>query len=127
MAASLKERLTTVFNRGFWDGYYQGARLGEWSDVYGNKATRTKIYIGKVTNYFSNIGVAEVMVATGSFSVGDSLLITGPTTGVIEYEVPEIRVDMRNVGSAVKAIYALFPLPKNFAAATRSICFSRFI
>jgi len=110
LAASLKNRLTTVFNRGFWDGYYQGARLGEWSDVYGNKATRTKSYIGKVTNYFSNIGVAEVMVASGSFSVGDSLLITGPTTGVIEYEVPEIRVDMRNVGSAVKGDLCSIPV-----------------
>jgi len=110
LAASLKKRLTNVFNRGFWDGYYQGARLGEWSDVYGNKATRTKTYIGKVTNYFSNIGVAEVMVATGTFSVGDSLLITGPTTGVIEYEVPEIRVDMRNVGSAVKGDLCSIPV-----------------
>jgi putative protease len=112
LAASLKERLTTVFNRGFWDGYYQGARLGEWSDVYGNKATRTKTYIGKVTNYFSNIGVAEVMVSTGTFSVGDSLLITGPTTGVVEYEVSEIRVDMRNVGSAVKGDLCSIPVPE---------------
>jgi len=112
LAASLKERLTTVFNRGFWDGYYQGARLGEWSDVYGNKATRTKTYIGKVTNYFSNIGVAEVMVSTGTFSVGDSLLITGPTTGVVEYEVSEIRVDLRNVGSAVKGDLCSIPVPE---------------
>ncbi|NLB67092.1 MAG: U32 family peptidase [Bacteroidales bacterium] len=112
LAASLKERLTTVFNRGFWDGYYQGARLGEWSDVYGNKATRTKTYIGKVTNYFSNIGVAEVMVSTGTCSVGDSLLITGPTTGVVEYEVSEIRVDLRNVGSAVKGDLCSIPVPE---------------
>ncbi len=110
LAESLKKRLETVFNRGFWDGYYQGARLGEWSDVYGNKATRTKTYIGKVTNYFSNIGVAEVMVSTGTFSVGDSLLITGPTTGVIEYEVSEIRVDLRSVGSAVKGDLCSIPV-----------------
>ncbi len=110
LAASLKERLATVFNRGFWDGYYQGARLGEWSDVYGNKATRTKTYVGKVTNYFSNIEVAEVMVSTGTFSVGDSLLITGPTTGVVEYEVSEIRVDLRNVGSAVKGDLCTIPI-----------------
>lgn len=110
LAASLKERLATVFNRGFWDGYYQGARLGEWSDVYGNKATRTKTYVGKVTNYFSNVEVAEIMVSTGSFSVGDSLLITGPTTGVVEYEVSEIRVDLRNVGSAVKGDLCTIPV-----------------
>lgn len=110
LAASLKERLATVFNRGFWDGYYQGARLGEWSDVYGNKATRTKTYVGKVTNYFSNVEVAEIMVSTGTFSVGDSLLITGPTTGVVEYEVSEIRVDLRNVGSAVKGDLCTIPV-----------------
>ena len=84
-AARLKERLSTVFNRGFWDGYYQGAQLGEWSDVYGNKATRTKTYVGKITNYFEKIHVAEVLVETGSLRVGDHIIVSGPTTGVMEY------------------------------------------
>jgi Collagenase and related proteases len=110
LAASLKERLATVFNRGFWDGYYQGARLGEWSEVYGNKATRTKKYIGKVTNYFEKIGVAEILVESDSFSVGDPMLITGPSTGVIEYTVPEIRVDLKNVETAVKGDLCSIPV-----------------
>lgn len=110
LAAALKERLSTVFNRGFWDGYYQGAYLGEWSDAYGNRATRTKTYVGKITNYFSNLGVAEVLVETGSFSVGDEMLITGPTTGVIEYKVPEIRVDLKNVETAVKGDLCSIPV-----------------
>lgn len=93
LAAKLKEKLSTVFNRGFWDGYYQGARLGEWSDAYGNKATKTKTHIGKITNYFSNLGVAEITVESGSFKVGDNLIISGPTTGVVETTVTEIRMD----------------------------------
>jgi len=93
LAAQLKEKLCTVFNRGFWDGYYQGARLGEWSDAYGNKATKTKTHIGKITNYFSNLGVAEITVESGSFKVGDTLIISGPTTGVVETVVSEIRLD----------------------------------
>ena len=113
LAAGLKKKLETVFNRGFWDGYYQGARLGEWSDVYGNRATRTKIYIGKITNYFEKIGVAEVLVETGSFSVGDHVLLTGPTTGVIEYDVPEIRVDLKNVRTAGKGDLCSIPVPEH--------------
>lgn len=110
LAASLKERLATVFNRGFWDGYYQGARLGEWSEVYGNKATRTKTYVGKVTNYFSAIGVAEILVESGTLSVGDPLLITGPSTGVIEHVVSELRVDLKNVETATKGEYCSMPI-----------------
>lgn len=112
LAAALKNRLSTVFNRGFWDGYYQGARLGEWSEVYGNKATKVKTYIGKVTNYFSNIGVAEVLIETGSIAVGDSLIITGPSTGVIDYEVSEIRVDLKSVNKAVKGDLCSIPVPQ---------------
>lgn len=110
LAASLKERLATVFNRGFWDGYYQGARLGEWSEVYGNKATRTKTYVGKVTNYFSAIGVVEILVESGTLSVGDPLLITGPSTGVIEHVVSELRVDLKNVETATKGEYCSMPI-----------------
>ena len=111
-AKSLKEKLMTVFNRGFWDGYYQGAKLGEWSQVYGNKATRTKKYVGKVTNYFSNIGVAEVLVETGSFSVGDFILIIGSSTGVVEYNVTEIRVDLISVNTAHKGDLCSIPFSK---------------
>jgi putative protease len=92
-----KERLSTVFNRGFWDGYYLGRTLGEWSNVYGSKATRKKIYIGKGMNYFSNLKVAEFQLESGSLKIGDAIIITGPTTGVIETEVKELRVDLKSV------------------------------
>jgi putative protease len=85
--------LSTVFNRGFWDGYYLGQRLGEWSTSYGSKATRRKTYIAKCTNYFSNLGVAEFLVESGTLSVGNEILITGPTTGVVECVVKELRID----------------------------------
>ena len=110
LAASLKEELGEVFNRGFWDGYYQGARLGEWSTVYGNKATRKKTYVGKITNYFSNIGVAEVLVETGELKVGSNILIIGPSTGVIEMKVPEIRVDLNPSDKASKGEYCSIPV-----------------
>ena len=101
LAASLKERLSTVFNRGFWDGYYQGARLGEWSEVYGNRATRSKVFLGKVSNYFARLGVAEISLETGYFKVGDHLLISGPTTGVVECDVAEIRL---GEGASVQSV-----------------------
>ena len=114
LAASLKESLSEVFNRGFWDGYYQGARLGEWSDVYGNRATRTKVFLGKVTNYFARLGVAEITLETGSFKVGDHLLITGATTGVVECDVTEIRLgegpSVRSVQETKKGDVSSIPL-----------------
>jgi putative protease len=97
-----KQRLSTVFNRGFWDGYYLGRKLGEWSGIYGSRATKKKVYIGKGMNYFSNLKVAEFLVETGTISVGDEIIITGPSTGVIETKVPEIRVDLKSVKKAVK-------------------------
>ena len=97
-----EKRLSTVFNRGFWDGYYLGRKLGEWSKEYGSQATKRKIYIGKGTNYFTNIKVAEFKVESESISVGNKILITGPTTGVIETTVKEIRVDMKTVETAKK-------------------------
>ena len=111
MAAELKQRLSTVFNRGFWDGYYQGAKIGEWSNVYGNKATRRKRYVGKVTNYFSNLSVAEVLIETGELCQGDTVLISGPSTGVIECNVEEIRVDLQVAVKAVKGDYCSIPVP----------------
>ena len=84
-------QLETVFNRGFWDGYYLGQRLGEWSTTYGSAATKRKIYLGKVTNYFARQGVAEIRLETGNLSEGDELIITGPTTGMIELTVSGLR------------------------------------
>lgn len=95
-------RLATVFNRGFWNGYYLGQKLGEWSSDYGNRATKRKIYIGKGTNYFTKLKVAEFLMETNELSVGDDILITGPTTGVIETKVKEIRVDLQKVEKTVK-------------------------
>ncbi len=103
------ERLKTVYNRGFWDGYYLGKKLGEWTKKPGSQATRKKVFIGLITNYFSKIGVAEVQMQTHELSVGDRILISGPTTGVIEQEVPELRVDMRRVKTAVKGEQCSFP------------------
>ena len=85
------ERLSTVFNRGFWDGYYQGQRLGEWNTSYGSNATERKQLVGKVTKYYSRLGVAEVSVDASTFSVGDRLFFSGPTTGALWVDVEEIR------------------------------------
>jgi len=84
-------QLVTVFNRGFWDGYYLGQKLGEWSTSYGSAATKRKIYLGKVTNYYAKPGVAEIKLETGDLSTGDELLITGPSTGIVELTVKELR------------------------------------
>lgn len=111
LVARLENQLSSVFNRGFWDGYYLGARLGEWSEVYGNKATRKKRYIGKVTNFFSNLSVAELLIETGELNIGDDLLIIGPSTGVIEYIASEIRVDLKPVDRTVKGEYCSVPVP----------------
>ncbi|BES63444.1 peptidase U32 family protein [Dysgonomonas capnocytophagoides] len=95
-------RLATVFNRGFWDGYYLGQRLGEWTANYGSGATKRKVYIGKGIKYFSNIGVAEFLMETQSLKVGDEILVTGPTTGAVSQVVNEIRVDLKPVQETVK-------------------------
>lgn len=91
------ERLRTVFNRGFWDGYYLGQRLGEWSKNYGSEATEKKVYVGKGIKYFSNIGVAEFQVEAAELKVGDKILITGPTTGAVYATLDEARVDLKPV------------------------------
>lgn len=99
------ERLKTVFNRGFWDGYYLGQRLGEWSKAYGSEATERKVYVGKGIKYFSNIGVAEFLIEAAEISVGDKLLVTGPTTGVMFLTLEEIRYDLKPVKTAHKGQY----------------------
>ena len=111
LAAGLKEQLAEVFNRGFWDGYYQGQRLGDWSDVYGSQATRRKVYVGKVTNWFNRIGVAEVLVESGAIRVGDEALIIGPTTGVLEFRVEDLRVEMKAADAAEKGVYCSVAVP----------------
>ena len=92
----------TVFNRGFWDGYYLGQRLGEWTRNYGSAATERKIYVGKGIKYFSNIGVSEFLVEAAEVSVGDKLLITGPTTGAVFMTLDEARVDLEPVQTVKK-------------------------
>lgn len=107
-----KTQLATVFNRGFWDGYYLGKRLGEWSEVYGSKASRKKIALGKVTNYFSNLKVGEFRLESADLQVKDEILITGETTGVIEMKVPEIRVDLKPVEKIEKGTLFSMPVPR---------------
>jgi putative protease len=97
-----RERLSAVFNRGFWDGYYLGQKLGEWNTRYGSSATKRKVYLGKVTNYFKNLGVAEIKLENGDLGKGEKILITGPSTGVIEFTTDEIRVDLRETQKALK-------------------------
>lgn len=96
------DRLRKIFNRGFWDGYYLGQRLGEWSARYGSSATRTKEYVARGVRYFSNIGVGEFRMESGELSVGDEIVITGPTTGAIIQTVKEIRVGLKPVRRTVK-------------------------
>jgi putative protease len=103
--ADWDERLASVFNRGFWDGYYLGRRLGEWSSRYGSSATRRKEYIAKGINYFSNIHVAEFEMESGSLKTGDEILVTGPTTGALFQTVKEIRVELKPVRETVKGEY----------------------
>ncbi|MBN1132060.1 MAG: U32 family peptidase [Bacteroidales bacterium] len=104
-------RLATVFNRGFWDGYYLGQRLGEWSKAYGSQATKRKLYLGRITNFYGKIGVAESFIQTGELSKGDEILITGPTTGVLEARVETLRVNEKETGVAVKGEVCSFALP----------------
>lgn len=95
-------RLARVFNRGFWDGYYLGQKLGEWSAKYGSEATVKKVYIGKCTNYFAKSEVAEFLLETYDLSEGDEFVVTGPTTGAYEGKIDEIRVNFEPVKKAVK-------------------------
>ncbi len=102
-------QLATVFNRGFWDGYYLGQQLGSWSSNYGSLATQKKIYLGKVTNYFSNLMVAEIRLETGGLKVGEALVVNGPNTGVVEFQPSEIRVSLLPVSEALKGDLCSIP------------------
>ena len=106
------QRLATVFNRGFWDGYYQGQKMGEWNKNYGSNATERKVYVGKGTKYYSKLGVAEFSVEATTFKVGDRLLITGPTTGVIYVTADEIHDDNGPVEVALQGTRVSIAVPE---------------
>lgn len=107
-----EKSLSEVFNRGFWDGYYLGRKMGEWSKVYGSKATKRKVYVGRITNYFSNIGVAEVLIEASILNTGENIVVMGPTTGVVETIASEIRVDLKPTEKADKGILCSIPMDK---------------
>lgn len=112
VAAALKAELSEVFNRGFWDGYYQGAYLGQWSEVYGSQATRKKVYCGKVTNWFDRIGVAEITVESTALKIGAKAMAIGSTTGVVEFTVNDMRVNLKPAeiaGKGVRCSVAIVP------------------
>ncbi len=97
-----KDKLSTVYNRGFWDGYYLGRKMGEWSDTYGSKATKRKVFVGKGVNYFKKLNVAEFKLETKSLKIGDEILITGPTTGAVKTHVTELRLENKSVNQVNK-------------------------
>ncbi|HOV11799.1 MAG TPA: peptidase U32 family protein [Bacteroidales bacterium] len=105
-----KERLKTVYNRGFWDGYYLGQTLGEWNNVYGSQAVKEKVYIGKITNYYSKIKVADIKVETRPLSLGDEIMIIGNTTGVYEDVIREMRIDDHTVSIVEKSQLCSIPV-----------------
>jgi putative protease len=105
-----KKELSTVFNRGFWDGYYLGKKMGEWNDEYGSKATTKKIYIGKGIKYFEKIGIGEFKIESQSLEIGDKILISGPTTGIINDNVKELRVADKKLERVKKGDVVSFPI-----------------
>ena len=118
------ERLSTVFNRGFWDGYYLGQRLGEWTSSYGSSATKQKVYVAKTNKYFSKIGVGEFAVESGELKVGDEILITGQTTGLVRFTIEEIRVEMDSVERAVKGQVCSIAVPEKVRPGDRVYIFT---
>ena len=111
-AEKWKERLSEVFNRGFWDGYYLGQRLGEWNNMHGSKAKYHKEFVGTVNNFFSRLSVAEIYINSGKISVGERVLIIGPTTGTIDMTISEIRFDDRKSDTAIKGDVISIPVPE---------------
>lgn len=113
------QRLATVFNRGFWDGYYLGQKLGEWSDVYGSSATEKKAYVGKGQKYFSRLGVAEFYLEAGNIAVGDRLLVIGPTTGAMYITATDIHGDNGPVQEGCKGMCVSIPVPEKVRPSDR--------
>ena len=114
-----KERLNSVFNRGFWDGYYLGQKMGEWSDVHGSKASKRKVYVARNLNYFHKLGVGEFLCEADTVRVGDEILIIGPNTGVIETEIREIHNDAGPVNEVVPGERFAIKLPKKVRRADK--------
>lgn len=119
MVAQWDERLNRIFNRGFWDGYYLGQRLGEWSGHYGSSATRRKRYAAKCTKYFSKLGVGEFLLEAGSVKVGDEVVIIGPTTGALIVKVEEIHLSKGPVSEAVKGDLFAIKVPEKVRLSDR--------
>ena len=117
--AAWDARLEKIFNRGFWNGYYLGQRLGEWSHKYGSSATRVKQYVAKGVKYFSRLGVGEFVMEAGELNVGDEIVITGPTTGAVIMTVDSIQVDCRPVQKAVKGQAFSIPVPSKIRPSDR--------
>ena len=113
------ERLGRIFNRGFWNGYYLGQRLGEWSAKYGSSATRVKKYVAKAGRYYSRLGVGEFLMEAGELHVGDEVIITGPTTGALIFTVTELRFDLKPVDRVVKGQLFSLPVPAKTRPADR--------
>lgn len=113
------ERLSKIFNRGFWNGYYMGQRLGEWSAKYGSSATRVKKYVAKAGRYYSKLGVGEFLMEAGELHVGDEVVITGPTTGALIFTVSELRYDLNPVDKVVKGQLFSLPVPAKTRPADR--------
>jgi putative protease len=104
------DRLQKVYNRGFWEGYYLGRKMGEWAVQHGSAATETKEYVGKITNYFTRLKVAEIKMESGELSVGDKIYIQGPTTGVIKMTIPELRVGLSATATTRKGEACSLPV-----------------
>ncbi len=112
MVPEWDRRLAKTFNRGFWDGYYMGQRLGEWSAKYGSSATRVKRYAAKTIRYFSKLGVGEFMMESGELKTGDEVVLTGPTTGALIFKVDELRYDLQPVDKVRKGDLFSMPVPE---------------
>lgn len=117
--AAWDERLKTVFNRGFWDGYYQGQKLGEWTKNYGSSATEKKVYVGRGVKYFSKLGVGEFKIEAAEIAVGDKLLLTGPTVGALYFEAAEIHDDTASIAVARKGTVVSIPVPEKVRASDK--------
>lgn len=113
------ERLAKIFNRGFWNGYYLGQRLGEWSAKYGSSATRVKKYVAKAGRYYSKLGVGEFLMEAGELNVGDEVIVTGPTTGALIFTVSELRYDLKPVDRVTKGQLFSLPVPAKTRPADR--------
>ena len=119
LIAGWEERLAKVFNRGFWDGYYMGQRLGEWSSKYGSSATRVKQYIAKVNRYFPKLGVGEFTMLSGELHPGDEVIITGPTTGALIFKAEELRLEYDPVPVVKKGDVFAMPVPEKIRLSDR--------